>query len=146
MAKGNLWYLVARSGDEMRTFRASRIDAVTILDEPVERPEDFHLPEWWAASSRSFLSALPRYTVSVRAAPDILPQIRRPGGYVEIEQIGEPDDDGWQRLDLHFETEDDACGYVLSFGPRVEILGPDSFRERVVELARSVLTLYQQES
>ncbi|HUG15122.1 MAG TPA: WYL domain-containing protein [Thermomicrobiales bacterium] len=55
---------------------------------------------------------------------------------------GAPDEDGWLRLDLHFEVEEDARGYVLACGVLVEILGPESFRERVVELARSVLALY----
>lgn len=146
VAKGNLWYLVATSGSDLRTFRASRIDTVEILDEEVERPEGFHLPEWWAASSADFLSSLPRYSVAVRAAPEIMPQIHRPGGYSEVEYVEEPAEGGWVRLNLHFETEDDACGYVLAFGPLVEILAPVEFRERVLRLAKAVIKFYEGDS
>ena len=49
VANGSVWYLVAASEGEPRTYRASRIRAVELLDEPIERPAGFDLPEFWGA-------------------------------------------------------------------------------------------------
>jgi hypothetical protein len=39
-------------------------------------------------------------------------------------------------------AEDSACGYLLSLGTRVEILEPQDLRERILQLAQSVLAFY----
>lgn len=46
-------------------------------------------------------------------------------------------------MDILFEVEWEACEYVLSFGPDVEVVEPLALRERVVEMARATLELYQ---
>ncbi len=53
-----------------------------------------------------------------------------------------PDEHGWVTLRLLFEMEAAACGYLLSFGPQVEIIEPLALREKVVELARKGLDVY----
>jgi predicted DNA-binding transcriptional regulator YafY len=146
VAKGHLWYLVAASGGDLRTYRVRRVESVTLLDDPVVRPPDFNLASWWSEASARFLSSLPRFPVSLLAQPAVLRELERPGGYVQVQQVGDPDSDGRVRLDLLFETEDDACGYLLSFGDRVEVISPAALRERVVILAQAVLSVYRPET
>lgn len=48
VTKKGVWYLIAHTVRGGRTFRVTRILAVTELDEPVERPEDFDLDATWS--------------------------------------------------------------------------------------------------
>ena len=81
VAKGGLWYLIAAVAGEVRTYRVSRIAAVTLLDTPCDRPSGFDLAAHWAASSRDFLAALPQYRATVRVATEVVRAIRVGGRF-----------------------------------------------------------------
>src|SRR5207244_3179923 len=54
VSKGGTWYLIAGTPAGLRTFRVSRVRAVSRTDEPVERPEDFDLAQAWDAIVTEF--------------------------------------------------------------------------------------------
>lgn len=142
VAKGSTWYLIAAIENDIRSYRVSRIQTAQVLEEPCLRPEGFDLAEYWAQSSTRFVANLPRYPVTVHIAPELLEHIYHAGRYAKIEATEPPDASGWMRLHLQFEMEESACGYLLSFGPRVEILEPVELREKVIALAKSVVEFY----
>jgi predicted DNA-binding transcriptional regulator YafY len=142
VAKGSLWYLVAASGGEPRTYRVSRVRSVALLEEPCLRPSDFDLAAFWAESSAGFTAALPRYPVTVRVPAEILPRLGSAGGYVRVDHIGAPDPDGWVEVRLLCETEENARGFVLHFGGQMRIVEPAVLREQVARLAAEVVALY----
>ena len=142
VAKGRLWYLVAAVDGEPRTYRVSRMQAVEILDQPAARPPDFDLAAFWAASSADLVASFPRYPITVRVAPEAVRRLWIPGAYARVEQVGEPEADGWQTVRLVLQTEPEACSYVLGFGPRMEVVEPPELRERVVREAAHILRFY----
>jgi predicted DNA-binding transcriptional regulator YafY len=142
VAKGHLWYLVALRDDEVRTYRVSRIDGLELLDTRVTRPARFDLAAWWSDSQADFLTRLPRYPVVLRVTQDVLHQLERPGGWVQVQSTSTPDVNGWVRLELLFETQEDASRYVLMFGDRASVLEPDDLRLHVIALAQAVLRAY----
>jgi predicted DNA-binding transcriptional regulator YafY len=142
VAKGSTWYLVAAIEDEMRTYRVSRIKTAILQEQSCVRPADFDLASYWIQSSARFVAAMPRYPVTVRVAPDVLERISHAGRYARIEHMEAPDGDGWIKLDLCFEMEEAACGYLLSFGTRVEILEPQALRMNVLHLAKNMVDFY----
>lgn len=142
VAKGSTWYLIAAVENDIRSYRVSRIQTAEVLDEPCLRPQGFDLADYWAQSSTRFVANLPHYGVTVRIAPEVLEHIYHAGRYAKIEASEPPDENGWIRLRLQFELEDAACGYLLSFGPRVEIVEPAELRAKVIALARSVVEFY----
>ena len=73
---------------------------------------------------------------------NVLQSFYRVGGRVRVEQISEPDREGFISVQLMFDTEAEACGCVLSFGAGVEIVEPIELRQRVIDLAQSVLRSY----
>src|SRR5215213_1562185 len=85
VAKGRLWYLVASVAGEPRTYRVSRMQAVEILAEPAERPPEFDLAAFWAASSAELVTNLPRYPITVRIAPEVARRLWIPGAYARVE-------------------------------------------------------------
>lgn len=142
VAKGGIWYLIAAVNGEPRTYRAARVHAAEVLEEPCARPPDFDLATYWAASSAQFMRNLPSYPITVRVAPERLGRLDGWGSYVRIAHTGPTDADGWTRLELLAETEEDACGYALAFGARMEVLAPAALRERVARRAAEVVALY----
>jgi predicted DNA-binding transcriptional regulator YafY len=142
VAKGSAWYLVAAMDSEMRTYRVSRVQSATITEQPYVRPPAFDLPAYWEEAKTRFVSRLPQYPVIVRADEGILPQMRYAGRYSRIEQVDPADAEGWRRVTLRFETEEDACAYVLSFGPQIEVVEPQELRSKVSSLAERVVALY----
>ena len=142
VVKGRVWYLIAAVEDGMRTYRISRVQEAQVTDQPCVRPEGFDLAAHWQASVVRFKADLPRYPATVRATPDIVPRIRRLR-YARVEDVGPPDADGWVTLSVQFETEDEACQYVLGFGSQIEVIEPPALRHRVISSAESVVALYQ---
>lgn len=142
VAKGRIWYLVAAVDGEPRTYRVSRVRAATSLAEAAVRPADFDLAAYWAASSARFTATLPRYPVRLRVAPEMLSRLGSVGAYMRVEAQGEPDSEGWCELALSFQFEDEACGYILSFGGLAEVIEPATLRERLLALARETIARY----
>lgn len=142
VAKGSVWYLVAAVEDELRSYRVSRIQTVSVLDETCARPHDFDLATYWEQSSRQFKANLPRYQATARVHPSIFPRLRYAGRFAHVEHANEPDEDGWIHVSLRFDVEEMACEYALSFGAQLEVLEPQALREKVVKMAQSVITFY----
>ncbi|HET9528905.1 MAG TPA: YafY family protein [Blastocatellia bacterium] len=146
VAKGSVWYLVASVDGHIRSYRVSRIHDPVITDEPAIRPEGFDLAAHWEESSAQFRASLPCYLATVRADPAIVPFLPLGGRFGRVVEVGQPDETGWVRVSLRFDVEEMACGFVLSFGPQIEVLEPESLREKVIEMARSVVEFYRQPS
>jgi predicted DNA-binding transcriptional regulator YafY len=142
VAKSGLWYLVAAVDGEIRTYRVSRIDAAHLADEACVRPSAFDLAGFWTQSSAQFIAGLPRYPAQVRVTGEVVPRLRFGGRFARIEQVNPPDADGWSRVDIRFETIDEACEFCLGFGPGLEVLEPLELRERVIRLARETVEFY----
>jgi predicted DNA-binding transcriptional regulator YafY len=143
VAKGRLWYLVAGVGEDRRTYRVSRVQTVEILDQPSRRPPDFDLAAAWASSSAAFVANLPTYAATVRVTPEALPMVWIPGFYAQVQKQSEPDADGWITLELLLQTPDNACRYVLGFGPQMEVIAPPELREAVITAAEKTVRFYK---
>lgn len=46
--KAGVWYLVAAHRGQIRTYRVQRIEHAALRDEPVTRPGDFRIAEYWS--------------------------------------------------------------------------------------------------
>jgi predicted DNA-binding transcriptional regulator YafY len=144
VAKGSVWYLVAAVEGDIRSYRVSRILEASVLEEHFLRPEDFDLAAFWQRSAVEFKARLPQYIITVRAVSTIIPRMYYAGRFARVEQVDEPDADGWARVQLRFQFEEEACEYVLGFGPQIEVLEPPALREKVMAAARSVIEFYAQ--
>jgi len=144
VAKGSVWYLVAAVAGEPRTYRVSRISAATLCDRPCARPPDFDLAAYWARSSAGFAARLPRYPMTLRVAPDVLPHLADAARstWARVENVGLPEADGWSTARVLGETEEEACALVLRFGAGVEVVEPPELRGRVIGLAAGIVDFY----
>jgi predicted DNA-binding transcriptional regulator YafY len=142
VAKGSVWYLVAAVGEDVRSYRVSRIESVEILDAPSERPPDFDLAKFWEESSERFRANLPRYRVRARVRREVVHRLRLAGRFARVEEVGEAAADGWAEVRLRFDVEEMACEYALGFGTQLEVLEPERLRAKVLAAAREVVKFY----
>lgn len=142
VAKSGAWYLIAEVDGEARTYRISRVQNATLIDEASQRPDDFDLAAYWEQSKADFQANLPRYPARFRIASSILGFFQGMLRYGRVEHVEPPDADGWQVVNLVFDVEEEALLYGSAYGGLVEVLEPVDLRDKIVERAKAVLEIY----
>jgi predicted DNA-binding transcriptional regulator YafY len=134
--KAGAWYLVARVGEDLRTYRVATIQTCVDLDEFFERPEGFDLAAWWAESVARFEASLPRGEARVRLSAYGARHLTGPGQ--AIAAAATPGDDGWREVVVPVEDLDTTAAQFLALGRHAEVLGPLELRTRLHDLAAEV--------
>lgn len=158
--KAGVWYLVARVGENLRTYRISRIVELSSTDERFTRPEDFDLAQHWDSTVAAYESSLLSIPATVRVRERSLWRIFDLVGTEKAREAvdaarkdkaaeGEAakvaaakDDEGWLKLTVQVGDMDYAVSQFLTFGPDVEVVAPDELRARVAASAREMALLY----
>jgi predicted DNA-binding transcriptional regulator YafY len=145
--KGGIWYVVARAVTNVRTYRVSRVEAVEVLDERFERPDDFELADYWQRSTAAYERELDRVHLTVRVAVDRLDAFADvAGSRVMSGAIRLDDEPDHVRLRVAFDWADEAISAALRMGASAEVLEPEWLRESIVKRARAVVERYTQGS
>jgi predicted DNA-binding transcriptional regulator YafY len=143
--KSGTWYLVAHTAaDAIVVFRAGKIGEVRILDAPVGRPPGFDLAGFWDRWSREFQASRPKMPVRVRASPEALAAFPEVFGDTALDGAGPVDQHGWRDVILTFEHDLAAAHRLAGFGEQVEVVSPAAVRDRLVSVARGILSRYGQ--
>jgi predicted DNA-binding transcriptional regulator YafY len=132
VVKGMTWYLVARTPRGMRTYRVSRMSAVTPLAISFERPARFNLAKHWKKSVTDLESQIRRYSATLLLSPQAAESLIRwcvatPATTPLLE--GTPA--GWSAMRVDFESEEQALFVALGMGARVRVMEPEELRQRV---------------
>lgn len=137
--KGTRWYLIARSDDQVRTYRISRIHDLTVTESTFIRPVDFDLESHWRQSQEQYAQQFGSYRVRLRIRG---PALARAGwAYARSKSLGRPDPDGWVEAEFDTEDWDGAIGLVGALGADVIVLAPDRLRHRALANATRFLEL-----
>jgi predicted DNA-binding transcriptional regulator YafY len=142
VAKGSAWYLVAGVGEDVRTYRISRMASAAVLDQRCTVPANFDLAAFWETSTTKFKSAPPNYLAQFRVAPDVFPRLRFAGRFARVGDAVDTDLDGWIIVNVGFDVEEIACEFALGFGAKLEVIEPRSLREKVIAAAKQVIEFY----
>jgi len=141
VAKGSVWYLVAGAEGGPRSYRVSRVQAAYMTNAPCVRPPGFDLAAFWEQSVAELKANVPRYTATLRVAPDLLARMRR-WRTPRVEREDGPDETGWVTLSVVFEVESEACDFILRQEASAEVLEPAALRARVRQIAESIIAVY----
>jgi predicted DNA-binding transcriptional regulator YafY len=139
VAKGISWYLVARAPNGMRTYRVSRMRAVTPLATTFERPENFKLANYWEASTKQLLEQRRYFDAIVSADPQAAQSLRSWCATSPLTDQPKPVREGWVTLKVRFEDEEQARFILLGFGPRAHVVEPVALCERILADAAALL-------
>ncbi|MER6989267.1 WYL domain-containing protein [Saccharopolyspora hirsuta] len=143
--KGGIWYLVARTGEAVRTYRISRFLDVRTGPGTFTRPTGFDLAASWAESSRRMEASMVRGTARLRISPTaqrLLPAQFGAKGTRALAEAGPPDEQGWVEVDLPVEKTAVAVHDVLRLGAEAEVLDPPELRAAVAETVTALATRY----
>ncbi len=144
--KAGIWYLAARVGMGVRTYRLSNILDLEITDEGFERPADFDLAAWWLASTRRFEKELAVDTAQLRVSAAGLKALRDLGAAVAQAaeaSASEADERGWRRVTIPIESIAHAAAQVLRLGAQAEVLKPAALRRELLARVEAVAVLYR---
>jgi predicted DNA-binding transcriptional regulator YafY len=145
VAKAAVWWLICGQDEYIRVLRVSQILRAALMDEPFTRPTDFDLARFWQAWCAEVESNRPRYPVSMRVAPEIMPYLSHFFGDSIGAKHGEAeaaDGEGWITLTVIFDSLEDARQRILGCGGAVEILDPPALRLSVSDFAAQTVSLY----
>jgi predicted DNA-binding transcriptional regulator YafY len=147
VVKAGRWYLVARAGEHVRTYRVSQILDLHPLPETFTRPIDFCLTAYWQEYLAEFEARLRRGEAVVRLSPrglERLPDLMTPGVVAAAKDTaGPPDEEGWTRVTVPIESVEHALGEFLRLGTDVEVLAPYELRDAIGAAAEELARRYR---
>ncbi len=139
VSKAGVWYLVARHGEELRSFRVDRIRSAEESAVRFERPISFDLERYWAESSARFTesSRSGDCAVTLRAANDAL---ERMSMYWPAEIVAQRERDTLVRV--VFPGLEVALFQVIAWSDIATVVEPTDLRDAVIARARRALERY----
>jgi predicted DNA-binding transcriptional regulator YafY len=144
VVKGMTWYLAARTPRGMRTYRVSRMRAVTVLAVSFKRPAHFDLAKHWQKSVKEFEAQRKRYEATIILSPDAVESLK---GWCALmpakARLPKGTPEGWKAMKVEFESEEQARFVVLGFGFRARVLEPEPLFDRVMGEAMIVVEAAQ---
>ena len=144
--KAGRWYLVARSEDQLRTYRVSQILALTVLDQVFDRIAGFDLAARWRASIADFRAGLHQGEATIRLSAEGRQRMRELLSQPVIDAAGatatRPDEHGWVTAVVPIESLEHAQADFLKLGADVEVIAPDGLRSRLAAVAGSLAAMY----
>jgi predicted DNA-binding transcriptional regulator YafY len=138
VAKAEHWYLVTMRSSYRVVLRVDQIQAIQRTGKIFERPADFDLAQFWEEWCRYHKHNRPTFPVLLRVSPEIFTNLDyffREG----ILGVGEPEGDGWVRVEVEFEYHEQARSRLLSFGGSIEVLEPVALLYSVTDYAQQIL-------
>ncbi|UFU06117.1 helix-turn-helix transcriptional regulator [Ruania halotolerans] len=140
VSKDDVWYLVAGTESGRRTFRADRIVAATVIDEPADQPADLDLASEWERVVESVEQRRSAVTATALAAAGVLPVLQSQfGRHCEVLDTLE---DGRVRVRLRAHMARSIAEHTAGLGAAVEVLEPEEVRAELACLGRELVGQY----
>ena len=143
--KAGIWYLVATTDGQVRSYRVSRVEGVTVTEERFQRPAGFDLVAFWEEAIVAYQESLPQIEAILRVRSSAIDWLATSIGdpaWATATRQPDPAGEDWVRVMLRVETIESALADLLRLGPRVEVLEPQTLRQAVIDEARAVLSAY----
>jgi predicted DNA-binding transcriptional regulator YafY len=132
--KAGVWYLLAAAAgsSSVRTYRVSRVTALTTLDERAVRPPAFDLAAAWTAANARFDRDIRPLEVRALVATDQLWRVRHALHELAADEAlasARPAErEGWSEVTIHAESVVVAHDELLRIGAGLEVLAPAELR------------------
>ncbi|MFI9844483.1 helix-turn-helix transcriptional regulator [Nonomuraea sp. NPDC051941] len=147
VVKAGRWYLVARAGEDVRTYRVSQILDLHPLPEGFTRPDGFDLAAYWQEYLAEFEARLRRGEAVLRLSPrgvERVPNLMTPGVVAAARESAQPpDEEGWTRVTVPIESIEHALAEFLRLGTDAEVLAPAELRDRMATTAAELAARYR---
>lgn len=153
--KAGTWYLIARPAngeddpepgeDGPRTYRVSRVLALTVLPGHFDRPDGFDLAAHWADYTERFEADSYREHATVKLSPTglrraqiLLPPVMARAALDHTP----PGPDGWVHATLPIESVRHAHVEILKLGADAEVVDPPELRAMITATVHALAARY----
>ncbi len=136
---GSQWYLLAQRDGIERTYRVSRIEELTVLDEPAVRAAQVDLEAAFLVHWNSFRNSLPKVVVSCLVREDGWDALSGKSLRVHHREDGA---NGWCRAELEFAEDAHPVRALWAAGPAAVVVGPQRIRDELVARATETVARY----
>lgn len=145
VAKAGEWHLVCARQGSLRAIPVAQVLSAQLLEQTFARRADFDLPAFWSTFCQDVQARRTVFPVTLRLAPQILPELRYYFGSLADEhwQAAAPDASGWRTLTLPFRSLESARRHILAYGGAVEVLTPPALRLSLQDYAQQILNIYR---
>ena len=143
--KGGVWYLVAAVKGQPRTYRASNIRGLDVLEAQIQRPARFNLARYWTAWAKDFETRLLRERAVVKLSSLGLMMLRdlSPAAAEAVDSAHRRRaPSGWIKADIPIENIEYATLQLLRLGAEVEVIAPQALRAAIAKEAKRIVRLY----
>lgn len=141
VAKTSTWYLVFECDMRLRVIRIANILEAIVIEEKFDYPNDFSLSSFWEDWCNKTEASRPSFPVTLSVSPELYKFIRHLHNDISTKVISS-DRDGWIRINLSFESFEDARRNILAYGRAAEVVEPISLRMSVIDFACQIKDLY----
>ncbi|MGM9739906.1 MAG: helix-turn-helix transcriptional regulator [Candidatus Cryptobacteroides sp.] len=134
------WYMLGKSELGMRVYALDRFVDMEELDNQYTIPEDFNAENYFSGYFGVIIDTAP-VDVVIRVEPEQAKYFRTLPIHHSQEEIDEVN--GWPAFKYRIAPTYDFIQEILLHGPDVEVLAPDSLREKVAGNAIEMAKIYQ---
>jgi predicted DNA-binding transcriptional regulator YafY len=140
VSKAGVWYAIARTDGEMRSFRVDRIRAIEELPERFTRPAEFDLGNYWRESTRRFAqeSRAETCVATLRVRADALERVA--SSYWTFEIVSQAGGEALVRVT--FSGSEAAVFHAIAWADCAHVVEPVELRDLVAERARRAFDVY----
>jgi predicted DNA-binding transcriptional regulator YafY len=137
----NVWHVIGKTGeDEIRTFKLSHMSQIRLLDKLFIKDRSFNIHDYlgraWAAEPEGKI-----YEVKLEFQPEIS------RGVAEVEwhktQVVTFDPEGAAIVEFRVDGLNEIIPWVLSYGDKIKVIGPDVLRQEIVRINRRAIERYR---
>jgi predicted DNA-binding transcriptional regulator YafY len=143
--KSGLWYMVALSGGNPRTYRLDMIRALSVTEETFVRPPDFDLASYWQESIARFEKDIYVGVAEIRATAKGIERLKDLNATLRAQIAASPgvaDANGWTALTIPIEDTAWTARLLTRIGAELEVLSPPELRAAMADVARKMAAFY----
>jgi predicted DNA-binding transcriptional regulator YafY len=142
VTKAGVWYLIARDGETLKTFRVQRIARVRVLERRFSRPSSFDAGDYWKSVAAHVAGEAAPFVATFRMTRRGLANA---AVYCKVESRrrvrGSPQPEWLVRI--AFPAFQAAVGEAVSWREDGVAVDPPALRERIRERVRTLASLYR---
>ena len=142
--KSSIWYLVAKSDHEIKTFKVSRIKQLSVLNQIFEQNANFDLSRYWKDSTEALEKNLYPNSIQLKLTSKGLkllhyfssPYVRQHTSVISSSK------DGWTHVSLPAGKHNHTLVDILRLGPDAKVIKPESLRNTVKQALSDMIGYY----
>ncbi|WP_448547703.1 helix-turn-helix transcriptional regulator [Thalassotalea fusca] len=143
--KSGVWYLVANSDHEIKTFKVSRIKQLSVLNQVFEQSTSFDLSNYWKNSTAALEKSLYPNNIQLKLTSKGLKLLHYfSSPYVrQHTSVISSDEKGWTHVSLPAGKHDHTIVDILRLGPDAVVAAPEDLRVAVRKVLADMAEQYK---